>query len=175
MAACSKFSYDMKSAPWTDRKDDHVDPYNSGKLCTAFHNALPDMNSNKIAVQLRAICVKAQLYGPAEDPCSKISDDKLLSPNRVWAVVKYVYKKDALSVFGKSYCAVNQLWNIRRGNGESIKNFRISFFRTSGAIQLYLENPQAPQMHLCTDVYVKLMYWWYATCINHGGGCTIWF
>ena len=118
-----KFSWDAKSAPWTDCKGDQEEYSNSVKLWQAFHNALPENNSNKIPLQFRAICLKSQLYGTGKDLCSGISDAQLLGENGVQLILNAIYQRDALTVVSEAFKAFNQLWNTRFGATESMKNF----------------------------------------------------
>ncbi len=122
-----KFSWDAKSAPWTDGKGDQEEYQKSVKLWEAFHNALPDNNSNKIPSNLRAICLKSQLYGRAKDLCSGIADESLLDADGVQKIVHCIYQRDALSVVSEAFKSFNHLWNTRRGSTETMKNFESRF------------------------------------------------
>lgn len=99
------FSWDTKSAPCTDGKDDQEDYHNSVKLWQAFHDSLSEKNSNKIPSNLRAICLKSQLYRRAKDLCSVISDEELLGDDGVQLISESIYHLDALSVLSKSNTA----------------------------------------------------------------------
>lgn len=122
-----KCTWDAKSAPWTDGKGDQEEYNKSVKLWKSFHTALPDSNSNKIPANLRAICLKSQLYGRAKDLCSRISDEQLLDFNGVKLNVECIYPRDALTVISEALKAFNTLWNTRRGGSETMKNFEYCF------------------------------------------------
>ena len=122
-----KFSWDAKSAPWTDGKGDQEQYNESVTLWNAFHDVLPDSNSNKIPEKLRAICLKSQLFGRAKDLCSGITNEELLGDDGVKKITEAIYQRDALSVVSEAFRAFNLLWNTRRSNTESMKNFESRF------------------------------------------------
>jgi len=97
------------------------------KLWLAFHDVLPESNSNKMPVNLPAICPKSQMYFCSKELCSGISDADLLSPEGVSLIINYIYQRDSLSVVSEIYSSFNQLWNTHRGNTESMKNFESRF------------------------------------------------
>ena len=82
-----KFSWDSKTAPWTDGKGEQEGYHKSVKLWNAFNDALPNSNSNKIPKALRAICLKSQLFGRAADLCSGIDDASLTTDDGVKRIV----------------------------------------------------------------------------------------
>lgn len=122
-----KFSWDAKSPPWTDGVGDQEEYRDAVHLWQMFHDALPDSNSNKIPLALQAICLKSQLYGRAKDLCSGISSQQLKGNGAVDLLLGTVYQRDALTVVSEAYRAFNALWNTRRGNNESMKNFESRF------------------------------------------------
>ena len=122
-----KFSWDVKSPPWTDGKGDQEEYRNAVKLWQMFHNTLPDSNSNQIPTALQAICLKSQLFGRAKDLCSGIPDDQLVGDDAVNLIVGNIYQIDALTVVSEAYRTFNQLWNTRRGFNETIKNIDSRF------------------------------------------------
>ena len=122
-----RFSWDAKSAPWTDGKGDQEEYFKAVKLWQAFNDALPDRNSNKIPTGLRAICLNSQLYGGAKELCSGISDEQLLTTEGVKSIVDCIYQRDALSVVSEAFRSFNALLNTRRGDNENMKNFESRF------------------------------------------------
>lgn len=121
------FSWDSKTAPWTDGKGDQEGYFKSVKLWNAFNDALPDNNSTKIPTRLRALCLKSQLFGRAADLCSGIDDESLTTTEGVKLIVDCIYQRDALSVVSEAFRAFNALLNTRRGDTENMKNFQSRF------------------------------------------------
>lgn len=104
-----KIFWDAKSPLWTNGKGDQEEYRNSVKLRQTFHNALPDLNINKIPTALQAVCLKSQLYCRAKDLCSGIADNELTKEVAVNLIVCYIYQKDPLSVVSEAFRAFNQL------------------------------------------------------------------
>ena len=67
-----RFSWDIRSVPWTDGKGDQEEYVNAVRSWSSFHNKLPDSNSNKIPKSLRGIMLHSHLYGRAKDLCKEI-------------------------------------------------------------------------------------------------------
>lgn len=76
---------------------------------------------------MQAICLKSQLYGLAKDLCSGISNEQLIGDGAVDLIVGKLYQRDALTAVSEAYRAFNQLWNTRRSNNETVKNFESRF------------------------------------------------
>lgn len=104
-----KFSWDIKTAPWTDGRGDQAEYKATVNLWKTFHNSLPANNNNKIPPNLQAICLKSQLFGRAKDLCSGISNTDLNTENGVDLIVNSIHKRDSLSVVSEAYRTFNQL------------------------------------------------------------------
>lgn len=122
-----RFSWDLKTVPWTDGKGNQEDYASSVSLWTAFHNKLPDTNSNKIPDELRGIMLQSQLFGRARDLCKKIPDDTIQSSSGAEAIVKAVHKRDPLSAVSDVFQDFITLLSTKRGQNESFKNFESRF------------------------------------------------
>ena len=118
-----KFSWDIRSVPWTDGKGNQEDYKTSVDLWSAFHDALPNTNSNKIPAALRGIMLQSNLFGRAKEICRKIPDDIVRSFEGQEAIIKALFKRDALSTVSSIYQDFIVLLNTRRGENEAFKNF----------------------------------------------------
>ena len=118
-----KFSWDLRSPPWTDGCGNQEEFARSVAQWSKFHDGLPDSNSNKIGVPLRGICLAAQLFGRAKDLCIGLTSDELSSPNGTKLIVSKIYQRDAISVIAEVYKDFTDLIRIVRGQSESYKNF----------------------------------------------------
>lgn len=121
------FSWDIKNVPWTDGIGNQEEYSNSVALWNAFQNKLPDLNSNKIPSELRGIMLQSQLYGRARDLCKGIPDTEIQSDTGSVAIVKAVYKRDALSVVSEVYENFISLLNTKHGFTETFKTFESRF------------------------------------------------
>lgn len=118
-----KFSWDAKSPPWTDGKGDQEEYSDAVKLWQAFHDALPDSNSNKIHTALQAVCLKSKVCVQAKDLCSGVTESELTGEGAVNLIVGKIYRKYDLSFVSEAYRAFNYLWNTRRSKTETMKSF----------------------------------------------------
>lgn len=122
-----KFSWDMKSAPWTDGKGDQEEFSRSATLWEAFHDKLPDSNSNKVPKTLCGIVLQSNLFGRAKDLCKKVPDIEIQSENGVAAIVKVIHKRDLLTAVSNVYHDFLTLLDTKRGNSETFRNFESGF------------------------------------------------
>ena len=122
-----RFSWDMKSVPWTDGKGSQEEYACAVMLWSALHDKLPDSNNNKIPKELRGIMLQSQLYGRAKEICKKVPDSVIQSVEGVQAIVNAVYKRDALSTVSDVYQDFMNLLNLKRGANESFRNFESRF------------------------------------------------
>lgn len=134
-----RFSWDMKSVPWTDGKGPQ-DEYAEAVLewCN-FHDLLPATNSNKLDKILRGSILKSQCYGRAKDLVKSVKTQDLNSENGADHVVSAIHKRDPLSFVTELYTDFNSLLSTRRNQNESVKNFETRFeaqlsrFKSHGA------------------------------------------
>lgn len=122
-----KFSWDIKSVPWTDGRGNQEEYANSVALWSAFHEKLPNNNSNKIPSELRGIMLQSQLFGRARDLVKKIDDEVIHSPDGAYAIVKAIHKRDALSAVSSVYQDFLRLLGTKRATNESFKNYEARF------------------------------------------------
>lgn len=71
--------------------------------------------------------LKSQLYDRAQPLCVGISDKIIKSTKGMNAIVKAVYKRDALSVVTAVFRDLYELLQLRRAASESFKNFELRF------------------------------------------------
>lgn len=76
LPARPRSTWDSKYSAWTDENGDQEDFYNSVRLLNSSKDALPNINSNKIPVNLRAIFLHAQLFGGSKDLCSALTYER---------------------------------------------------------------------------------------------------
>lgn len=96
-------------------------------IWNAFHDKLPDSNSNKITTELRGIMLQSLLYGQARDISRSISDSEIPSET-VWKpIVDAFYKRDALTVVRKVYQHFRGLLSMKLGSYETFRNFESRF------------------------------------------------
>ena len=122
-----RFSWDVRSVPWTDGKGKQDDYADAVELWSAFHDALPGKNSNKIPAELRGIMLQANLFGRAKDLAKKIPDTTIRSNNGASAIVRGIHKRDTLSTVSAVYSDFISLLCTKRGEKESFKNFESRF------------------------------------------------
>ena len=118
-----KFPWDAKCAPWINGKGDQEQYNVSLTLWNAFLDVLPDSNRNKITEKLCVTCLKYQLFGRAENTCSAITNEEVLSDDGIKNITEAIYQRDALSAVSEAFGAFNLLWNTCRSNTEAMKNF----------------------------------------------------
>ena len=122
-----KFSWDVGNVPWADGKGDQDQYKNSVLLWKAFHDRLPEANSNKIPGELQGIALQSQLYGRALDLSKKIPSTTIQSIEGASQIVKAVYKRDPLAVIRDVDQTFQQVMSTKRGLNESFKNFESRF------------------------------------------------
>ena len=122
-----RFSWDIKNVPWTYGKGNKEEYSNSVPLWNAFHDKLPDSNSNKIPNVLRGIMLQSKLFGRARHLCKSISAETIQSVNGSKAIVDAIHKRDALSVVSVIYENLIDLLSKKRGANESFRNFESRF------------------------------------------------
>ena len=105
-----RFSWDIRSVPWTDGRGNQEDYVNAVRSWTAFHAELPDSKSNKIPKGLRGIMLHSHLYGRAKDLCKEIPFKEISSADGVEKICKALYKKDALTIVSNAYIDFQQLF-----------------------------------------------------------------
>ena len=102
MPTTPRFSWDIRNIPWTDGKGNQEEYAKSVELRNAFHNKLPDSNSNKIPLALRGIMLQSQLYGRAMDMCKSTLDEDIQSTTGSDHIVSAIYKRGSLSVVSET-------------------------------------------------------------------------
>lgn len=123
----SKFSWDIKSEPWTDGCGDQKEYKDAVAIWQRFHNALPANNNNRIPTHLKTICLQWQLSGGAKDRCAGICNEDLVGDNGVSLITGGIYKRDSLSVVSEGYSSYNGLCKTRREKTETMKDFELTF------------------------------------------------
>ena len=118
-----KFSWDIRSPPWTDGKGNQDEYVRSVRQWCRFHDGLSDANSNKITPVLRGICLSSQLYGRAKDLCIGLSSDQLSADNGVDMILAKIHQRDPITVVSEVYRDFTDLIATRRGANESFRNF----------------------------------------------------
>eukprot|EP00171_Calliarthron_tuberculosum_P017605 IDg17605t1 len=139
-----RFSWDIKTVPWTEGKGNQEDYATSVALWSQFHNKLPNQNSNKIPADLRGIMLQSQLYGRARDLCKKISAETIQSENGADSIVKAVYKRDPLSVVSEVYQDFTKLLATKRHSTESFKYFESRFEAQVSKFNAHSESNHLP-------------------------------
>jgi len=118
---------DIRNVPWTDGKGNQEEYANSVSLWCAFHDKLPSSNSSKIPKELQGIMLQSQLYGRAKDLVKIAEAEKIQSAEGVNAILKAMYKRDALAVVSDLYQDFINVLKNTRGQSESFKNFESRF------------------------------------------------
>ena len=122
-----RFSWDIRSVPWTDGKGDQEEYVNAVRSWSSFHNKLPDSNSNKIPKSLRGIMLHSNLYGRAKYLCKEISFTEIESDDGVDKICKAVYEQDALTIVSNAYRDFQDPLSTKRGYNEKFRNFECRF------------------------------------------------
>ena len=78
-----RFSWDIRSVPWTDGKEDQTEYVDAVKSWSSFHNELLDSNNNKIRKRIRGIMLPSHLYGRAKDLCKDLLFEEIGSEDIV--------------------------------------------------------------------------------------------
>lgn len=133
-----KYSWDLKSPPYTVGKGPQDDYADAVERWSDFHDLLEEKNPNRIAHNLRGTMLWSQLPGRVRDSARKIPESVLLSPNGSKAIVASVHRRDPLSVVTGVYSDFSSVVSARRGDNESLKAFEsrfeaaVSRFRSHG-------------------------------------------
>ena len=122
-----RFSWDTRLVPWTDGKCNQEDYVNAVRSWSAFHDMLPDTNTNKIPKKLRGIMLHSHLYGLAKDFCQEIPFDQIATEDGCDKICKALHKRDALSVFSTVYGDFLNLLSMKRGPNEAFRSFESRF------------------------------------------------
>ena len=147
-----KFSWDLKSAPWTDGKGSQEQYAEAVSLWKLYHDTLPDNTSGKIPKKLQGIVLKSQLYGRARDLARSVPQEMLVSDDGSQAIVDAVHKRDGLSVVNDIYSLFNGLVSTRRHDNESFENYESRF-----AAKLSKFNSFADSTRLCDALSAFLL------------------
>ena len=78
-----RFSWDIRSVPWTDGKGNQAEYVDAVKSWSSFQDKLPDSNSKKIPIVLRGIMLQSHLYGRAKDICQDLPFEEIDSDEGV--------------------------------------------------------------------------------------------
>lgn len=127
LPARPKFSWDLRNAPWTDGRGPQDGYYDSVLRWKAFHDKLPDTNSNKIPRELQGVVIQSQLFGRALDLSQKLSADEIGSVDGALNVAKCIHKRDALSAVSYSFQRYLDVFNTKQGDNETFLNFETRF------------------------------------------------
>ena len=122
-----RFSWDIRSVPWTDGKGDQAEYVAAVKSWSSFHDKLPDSNSNKIPQELRGIMLQSHLYGRAKDLCKDLLFEEIESEDGVEKICNTLYKKDALTAVSNAYGDFQNVLLTKQGNNETFQNFESRF------------------------------------------------
>ena len=125
-----RFSWDIRSVPWTDGRGKQEDYVSAVRSWSAFHAKLPHSNSNKTPKILRGIMLHSRLYGRAKDLCKEIPFPEISSADVVSKICKRLYRKDALTAVSNAYSDFRNPLLTNRGNNESFRHFE-SWFAAS--------------------------------------------
>lgn len=148
-----RFSWVVKSPPWTDGKENQEKYKNAVLDWKKFHDYLPDSSFNKVSVAVQGIVLKSQLYGEAADFCSALSIDQLKQVDGLQLIIDTVYQRDFLSVISEAYEGFNRLLNTRRENNELLKSFEIRFSVSVAKFNSMLETTK---LHQCITALMIL-------------------
>lgn len=111
LLTCPRFFWDIRAVPWTDGKRDQHEYVKAVCRRSAFHENLPDGNSNKITDKNRGTVLLSNLYGSAKELCDKI-EDVVLNPDAAKStelIISTMYKRDPLSVVTVVYEELQKL------------------------------------------------------------------
>lgn len=109
----------------------------------AFHNNLPDFNSNDISLQNHGILFFSHLYGRAKDLCEGIEDAVIASDDGTSLILKSNYKIDPLCLVSLVYTERQSLLSTRRRDEESYRQYEDRF-----VAHLAKLNPLGPSVDL---------------------------
>lgn len=129
---CPRFSWDIRTVPWTDGRGSHEDYVNAIRSWSSFHEKLPDSNNNKIPIGIRGIMLHSHLYVQAKDICKDIPFSQIESSDGLELICKALHKRDPLSLISTVYTDFKQLLSTKRGAAETCRNF-VSRFAAAAA------------------------------------------
>ena len=89
--------------------------------------------------------LKSQLFLRAKDLVKKVPDSVIESDDGAVAIVKAVYKRDALSTVTDVYHDFMNLLNLKRGQNESFKNFESRFEATVSKFNSHSDSSKIPE------------------------------
>ena len=135
-----RFSFDIRSVPWTDGRGNQEDYVSAVRSWSTFHAKLPDSNRNKVPKGLRVIVLQSHLYGWAKDLCKEIPFAEISSANGVDKTCNCLYKKDDLTVVSNAYSDFQNLLLIKRGNNEDFRNFESRFAAAAAKMKSHSSN-----------------------------------
>lgn len=96
-------------------------------LWSSIHDKLSGSNFNEILAELRGIVLQSRLYGRAKELCKNVPDFLIQSTSGAEAIVKAIYKRDALSTVSDVYQDFMNFLNLECGRNETFRNFESSF------------------------------------------------
>jgi len=118
-----KFTWDLKSVPWTDGRGDQEGFAKQVEKWAAFHDSLEDSNGNKIKKAQRGLVLHTQLYGRAADRARHMNIEDLQKDDAVDKIVECVHKRDPLTVVSDIFRDFEALIN-------TIRNTRMNLSKT---------------------------------------------
>lgn len=92
-------------------------------MWNAFHDALPNNNSNKFPSFLRATCLHSQLSARAKDMWSALTQVELTGENGMDLFLDCIYKRHALSIVIVAFRSFITPLNTKRSLSETMKKF----------------------------------------------------
>ena len=122
-----RFSWDIRSVPWTDGRGDQLQYSIAVRRWAAFHDSLLDSNSNKIQKKSRAVMLLSNLYERAADLARNIEQQAITAEDGTQLIINAVYKVDALSTVSLVFHELQTLLSTKRGANESFRNFESRF------------------------------------------------
>ena len=122
-----RFSWDIKTPPWTDGKGSQEGYFDAVMLWKQFHDALMINNQNKIPPTLQGIVLQSQLYGRAKDIVKAIPTADITSMEGAVIIAKKIHKVDPLSEVSECYDRFTKLLQTTRKSSESLKAFESRF------------------------------------------------
>lgn len=122
-----KVSWDLRSAPWTNARGSQEGYCDAVIQWKAFHDRLPESNSNKIPEDLQGIIFQSQLFKRAIDFCKKVPTATIQSAQDALAIAKAIHKVDPLSTISDTFQKFSTVLHTIRGNTESLRNFESRF------------------------------------------------
>lgn len=127
-SSSSRFSWDIKSWPYTDGKGDQIENENSIRRWYAFQDNLEDQKSHKISKQNARIVFLSHLYVCGKDLCQGIEDKVIESDDAADLIVDAVYKRDPFSVVSMVYQEHEEPFSTHRNDQETNRNLEALFF-----------------------------------------------